>query len=112
MDAIPTNTRYVRNSADSGIYLGNIGQTATAYGDSDITVTFDTDAPGTELDFKDTEGHQSDTAPTTGARQAVRAIRWSLETSLGENNGDAKGTVNFNDGVYDNGRVAYRVVIQ
>src|SRR3989338_1112561 len=112
MDAIPTNTRYVRNSADSGIYLGNIGQTATAYGDSDITVTFDTDAPGTELDFKDTEGHQQDTAPTTGARQAVRAIRWSLETNLGENNGDAKGTVNFADGVYDNGRVAYRVVIQ
>ena len=112
MDAIPNNTRYVRNSADSGIYLGNRAQTATSYGDSDITVTFDTDAPGAELDFKDTEGHQSDTAPTTGARQAVRAIRWSLETSLGENNGDAKGTVNFNDGVYDNGRVAYRVVIQ
>ena len=112
MDAIPTNTRYVRNSADSGIYLGNIGQTATAYGDSDITVTFDTDVPGTELDFKDTEGHQSDTAPTTGERQQVRAIRWSLETNLGENNGDAKGTVNFADGVYDNGRVAYRVVIQ
>ena len=112
MDAIPTNTRYVRNSADSGIYLGNSNQTATAYGDSDITVTFDTDAPGTELDFKDTEGHQSDTAPTTGVNQQVRAIRWSLETNLGENNGDAKGMVNFADGVYDNGRVAYRVVIQ
>ena len=112
MDAIPNNTRYVRNSADSGIYLGNIGQTATAYGDSDITVTFDTDAPGSELDFKDTEGNQSDTAPTTGPNQQVRAIRWSLETPLGENNGDAKGTINFADGVYDNGRVAYRVVVQ
>jgi uncharacterized repeat protein (TIGR01451 family) len=112
MDAIPSNTRYVRNSADSGIYLGNIGQTTTAYGDSDITVAFDTDAPGVELDFKDTEGNQSDTAPTTGVNQQVRAVRWSLETNLGENNGDAKGTVNFADGAYDNGRVAYRVVIQ
>ena len=112
MDAIPNNTRYVRNSADSGIYLGNSNQTATSYGDSDITVTFDTDAPGAEMDFKDTEGHQSDTAPTTGPNQTVRAIRWSLETPLGENNGDAKGTVNFNNGDYDNGRVAYRVVIE
>ena len=111
MDAIPNNTRYIRNTADSGIYLGNSGQTATAYGDSDITVEFDTDALGTTLDFKDTEATASDTAPATGVYATVKVIRWTLETALGENNGDASATVNFNDGVYDNGRVAYRVHI-
>jgi uncharacterized repeat protein (TIGR01451 family) len=115
-DAVPNFARYIKLSADSGIFglygtSGFLGQTATSYIETDITVTFDTDAVGTTLDFKDTEGNQSDTTSTTGVASTVKAIRWTMELTVGETNGDAVGTVEFNDGVYDNGRVAYRVRI-
>lgn len=106
MDAIPQFTRFIKRTADSGIYLGNSNQTPTTAGDTDILIYFDSEALGATPTWQCTEGMQSDT------NNVVVRIRWSMKTAIGETNGDAISTVEFNNGVYDNGRVSYRVVIE
>ena len=105
VDAVPDNTRYIPNSADSYIFLG-IGSVASS---DTITTQFDSDVPGATWLF-------NDSGPLMGGRSDtidVRGIQWTLIKVIGENNGDANsGSPNFNDGAYDNGRVEFRVTIK
>ncbi|OGH58073.1 MAG: hypothetical protein A3I06_02420 [Candidatus Lindowbacteria bacterium RIFCSPLOWO2_02_FULL_62_12] len=110
MDAIPQWSYFQKNSAESGIFLGNSAQTPTATADSEITVQYDTDAASINgrVEFLDTYGNHADT------NRIVTAIRWTLTTYVRAGDDDANGTVEFNDNnaTADNGRVQYRVVIE
>ena len=96
VDAIPANTRYIWNSADT--IQGGSDTTSLAF-----TVSYDSDPVSTNS-FGDTN------IPASSG-SFVNAIRWILTDPLGEDNGDANNAVNY-DGDYDNGRVRFRVWIQ
>ena len=95
-DAVPGNARYVWNSADTN--QGGSDTTALSF-----SVSYDSDPISTNS-FGDTN------IPASSG-SFVNTIRWTLTSPLGEDNGDANNAVNY-DGVYDNGRVRFRVWIQ
>lgn len=110
MDAVPSNTRFLRNSADS-VLLPNQWSFngATGFSDTAFRVYYDTDAAGSAYDFKDTfTAFGSDNS----TNKLISIIRWNLNQTVGLTSGDATGSVDFDQTKNDNGRVEFRVVIQ
>lgn len=110
LDAVPDNTRFLRNSADS-VELPNQWSfnTVNGYSDTAYRVYYDTDAAGSQYDFKDTfTAFGSDNATA----RLISVIKWSLNQTIGATTGDATGSVNFDQTKNDNGRVYFRVVIR
>lgn len=111
MDAIPSNTRFVRNSADSVElpYQWSFGSGPYTYSDTAFRVYYETDVLGSALDFKDTFTPFGSNTPSA---EQVSAVRWSLNQPVGATNGDAVGSINVDLSKNDNGRVYFRLVIK
>lgn len=108
MDAVPSNTRFVKNSADSVALPTAWGNGGAAW-DTAYRVYYDTDVENSFYDFKDTfTAFGSDGATT----KLVSVIRWTLKQPVGTNNGGTLGVVDYDQTKTDNGRVEFRVVIQ
>lgn len=113
MDAVPTNTRFSRNSADSvelpyaWSFTGNAPYT---YSDTAFKVYYDTDDLASDkIDFADTfTAHETEAAN----KRLVKLVKWNINQSVAANVGDAVGTVNSNLANTDNGRVYFKVVIR
>lgn len=84
-DAIPKNSTFVPNSADSAILASNTF--VAAYDDTYSASNF------------------NDTGNTS-----AKVIRWTLGSQVGATSGDSKSTINLT-GVNDSGRVEFRVKI-
>jgi hypothetical protein len=95
IDAVPSNTRYVWNSADTNQGGGDTQTLA-------FTLSYDS-ALGTNS--------WGNTNIPASSGSFVASIRWILTNALGEDNGDNNATVNY-DGSYDNGRVRFQVWIR